>query len=156
MVTYLVLTVDCIVPENTQLTRSCRREKRVYVESEVGRGRGAVTALYQIIRRLSGRFESTCNPVKHESGVCCLGHWRRREYFERVFSHEELPMLLEVESGNELNVEKGRITRVEIKNAIKKTKSRQVAVCDNIQPKANEARRDISGGFFGSLQPDME
>ena len=61
-----------------------------------------------------------------------------------MFNHEELPKLLEVESGNELNVKKGGITRVEIKNAIKKKRSREAAICDNIPPKANKAGRDIS------------
>ena len=42
---------------------------RVYVESEVGRARSEVKALYQIIRRLSGRLESTCKSVKDEAGV---------------------------------------------------------------------------------------
>ena len=38
------------------------------MESEVGRARGEAMALYQIIRRLSGRFERTCKPVNDEAG----------------------------------------------------------------------------------------
>ena len=61
-----------------------------------------------------------------------------------MFSHEELPKLLAVESGNELNFKTSRITSFDIKNAMKKKKSREEAVCGNIPPKANYARRDIS------------
>ena len=91
--------------------------------------------MYQIIRKLSGRFESTCKPVKDKAGVLLRTaeeemHWWR-EHFQRVFSHE-LSNLPEVQSGNELNVTTGRIERAEIKNAIKKKKSRKVAACDNI------------------------
>jgi len=59
---------------NREVKRSCRRAKRVYVESmakraeEAGRS-GDVRTLYEITKRLSGRFQSTCKPVRNEAGV---------------------------------------------------------------------------------------
>ena len=53
---------------NREVKRSCRRDKRVYGESmaeraeEAGR-RSDVRTLYEIIRRLSWRFQSKCKPV---------------------------------------------------------------------------------------------
>ena len=76
-----------------------------------------------------------------------------REHFERMLNHEKLPKLLAVESGNELKFKISRITRFKINNAMKKKKSNEVAVCGNIPPKANKARREISEEV---LQPDME
>ena len=57
-----------------QVKRSCRRNKRVYVESmaeraeEAGR-RDDVKTLHEITRRLSERFRSTCKPERNEIGV---------------------------------------------------------------------------------------
>jgi len=59
---------------NREVKRSCRRNKRVYVESmaeraeEAGR-RDDVKTLHEITRRLSGRFRSTCKPERNETGV---------------------------------------------------------------------------------------
>ena len=96
------------------MKRSRRRDKRVYVESEAD-----VTTLYEITRRLSGRFQSTCKPVRNEAGVLLrtaeeeMHRWR--EHFERVLNHEEPPNPLEVEPGDELNTRTGRIIGVKIK-----------------------------------------
>ena len=117
---------------NREVKRSCRRDKRVYVEStaeraeEAGR-RDDVRTLYEITRRLSGRFQSMCKLVRIEEGVLLrtaeeeMHRWR--EHFERVLNHDKPPNPPEVERGDELNIRTGRITRVEIKSAIKKLKS---------------------------------
>ena len=59
---------------NTEVKRRCRRDRRVYVESEAERAekagkRGDVRTLYEITRKLSGRFQNTCKPVRSETGV---------------------------------------------------------------------------------------
>ena len=59
---------------NRKVKRSCKRDQRVYVESmmesaeETGR-RGDVRILYEITKKLSGRFQSTRKPVRNEAGV---------------------------------------------------------------------------------------
>jgi len=67
---------------NREVKRGCRRDKRVYVESmaeraeEAGR-RDDVKTLHEITRKLSGRFRSTCKPVRNET-ACCSGQRSRR------------------------------------------------------------------------------
>ena len=46
--------------------------------------------------------------------------------------------------GNHLNIRTGRITRIEIKNAIKKLKSGKAAACDNVPPEAIKVGGDMS------------
>jgi len=59
---------------NREVKRSCRRDKRVYVESMAERAeeaerRGDVRTLHEITRRLSGRFQSMCKPLRNGAGV---------------------------------------------------------------------------------------
>ena len=59
---------------NREVKRRCRRDKRVYVESEAEKAeeagkRGDARTLYQITRKLSGRFQNTCKPVRNEGGL---------------------------------------------------------------------------------------
>ena len=110
---------------------------------EAGR-RGNVRTLYEInYQRLSRRFQSTCKQVRNEAGVLLrtveeeMHRWQ--EHFERVLNREELHNPPEVEPGNKMNIRTGRITRIEIKNAIKKLNSGKAAGCDNIPPKAIKA-----------------
>ena len=138
---------------NREVKRSCRRDKRVYVESEAelaekaGR-RGDVMTLYEVTRRLSGRFQSTCKPVRTEAGVLLRTaeeeNHRWEEHFEGVLNHEEPLNPPEVEPGNELNIRTGCITRAEIKNAINKLKSGKAAGCDNMPPEAIKAGGEVS------------
>ena len=84
---------------NREVKKSCRRDKRACVESEAERAeeavkRGDVRTLYEITRRLSGRFWSLCKPMRNEAGVFLrteeeMHRWR--EHFERVLNQEELP-----------------------------------------------------------------
>ena len=51
--------------------KRCRRDSRVELEAEraeTGK-RGDVKTLYKITRKLSGRFQNMCKPVKNEAGV---------------------------------------------------------------------------------------
>ena len=55
---------------NRKVKRGCRIDKRAYVESEAERvleagKRGDVRTLYEINRRVSGRFRSLCKPVRN-------------------------------------------------------------------------------------------
>ena len=59
---------------NREVKRRCRRDRMVYVELEAKRAeeagkRGNARTLYAITRKLSGRFQNTCKPVRNEAGV---------------------------------------------------------------------------------------
>ena len=69
---------------------------------------------------------------------------RWREDFERVLNHEEPSNPPQIEPSDELNIRTGCITRVEIKNAMKKLKTGKAAGCDKIPPEAIKAGGDMS------------
>ena len=138
---------------NREVKRSCRRDKRVYVESEAERAeeagrRGDVKTLYEAIGRLSERFQSTRKPVRNEAGVLLstaeeeIHRWK--EHFERVLNLVEPLNPPEVEPRNEFNSRTGCITRAEIKNAKKKLKSGKATGCDNMPPEAIKAGGEVS------------
>ena len=83
---------------NREVKRRCRRDKRVYVESEAEKAeeagrRGDARTLYEITRKLSGRFQNTCKPVRNEAGFLLrtaeeeMHRWR--DHFQTVLNHEE-------------------------------------------------------------------
>ena len=134
---------------NRDVKRRYRRDKRVYVESEAEKAeevgkRGDARTLYEITRKLSGRFQNTYKPVRNEAGVLPrsaeeeMHRWR--EYFQTVLNHEELCNPPEVEPTDELNIKTGRITSIEIKNAINKL----AAGCDNIPQESIKTGGDTS------------
>ena len=71
-----------------------RREGICGVEAkraeEAGK-RGDARTLYEITRKLSGRFQNTCKPVRNEAGVSLRSKeeemHRWREQFEAVLNH---------------------------------------------------------------------
>lgn len=86
-----------------------KRDRRVYVESEAERAKEAgkrsdVRTLYEITRKLSGRFQSTCKPVRNEAGVLLrsaeeeMHRWR--EHFQTVLNREGSVNLPEVEPND--------------------------------------------------------
>ena len=110
--------------------------------------RGDVRTLYEITRKLSGRFQNTCKPVRSEAGVLLrtveeeMHRWR--EHFQTVLNHEEPLNPPEAKPSDELNIRTGRIRRIEIKNAIKKLKNGKAAGGDDIPPEAIKAGGDTS------------
>ena len=138
---------------NREVKRRCNKDRRVYVESEAGRAeeagqRGDARTLYKITRKLSGRFQNTFKPVRNKEGLLLrsaeeeLHRWR--EHFQRVLNHEQSPNPPEAEPNDEFNIRTGRITRIEIKNAIKKLKNGKAAGCDNIPSEPIKAGGDVT------------
>ena len=78
---------------NREEKRRCRKDRRVYVNSEAERAerleRGDVRSLYKITRM----FQNTCKPVRNEAGMLHrraeeeMHQWR--EHSQTVLDHEE-------------------------------------------------------------------
>lgn len=113
---------------NREVKRRCRRDRRVYVESEAEKNeeagkRGDARALYEITGKLGGKFQNKCKPVRNEAGVLLrsaeeeVHRWRK--HFQTVLNLEKPLNPPEVEPNDELNIKTGRITRIENKNTIK-------------------------------------
>ena len=101
---------------------------------------------------MSGRFQSTCKPVRNEEGVLLRTveeemHWWK-EHFEGVLGHEELRNPPEEEPSDELGTRTGHIALTEIKNSIMKLKNGKAPGCDNIQPEAIKVGSKVSEEFF--------
>ena len=103
---------------------------------EAGR-RGDARTLYEITRKLSGRFQNVCKPVRNEVGVL-------HKSAEEEMHHEEPLNQPEVEPNDDLNIRSGRITRIEVKNAIKKSKNGNADGCGSIPPEAIKAGGEMS------------
>ena len=77
-----------------------------------------------------------CKPVRSEADVLLnteeeeMHRWR--EHFQTVLNHEKPLNPPKVEPSDELNIRTGRITRIEINNAIEKLKNGKAARGDNI------------------------
>ena len=69
---------------------------------------------------------------------------RWREHFQTVLNHEEPLNPPEVKPSDKLNPKTGRITRIEIKNAIKRLKNGKAAEGNNVPPEAIKAGGDTS------------
>jgi len=78
----------------------------------------------EITRKVSGRFQNTYKPARNETGVLLRSADEEmhqcREQFQTLLNNDEPLNPPEVELNNELNIRTGGITRIEIKNAIKK------------------------------------
>jgi len=124
---------------NREEKRRCKRDKRVYVESEPEKAeeaekKGDRRTLYEITRKLSGRFQNTCKPVRNEAAVLLrsaeeeMHRWR--EHFQNVPHHEEPLNPLEVQPNDKLNIRTDRITRIEKKKEVEEVANGKAAGCD--------------------------
>ena len=83
---------------------------------------------------------------------------RWREHFQTVLNYEEPLNPPEVEPSDELNISTGRITRIEIKNAInKEVKKWEGCWLRQYTTRGNYCGRgNVRGGSFGLVQQDLE
>ena len=70
--------------------------------------RGDARTLYKITRKLSGRFQNTCKPVRNKAGVLLRSaeeemHWWRG-HFQTVLNNEDPLNLREVGPNDKLKV----------------------------------------------------
>jgi len=75
---------------NREMKRRCRRDKRVYVELEAEKAeeagkRGDARTSYEITRKLSGRFQNTCTPVRSEAGVLLRSAEEEMHWWGSIF-----------------------------------------------------------------------
>ena len=82
--------------------------------------------MYEITRKLSGRIQNTCKPVRNEAAVLLRSAeeemHRRREDFQTVLNHEEPLKPPNVEPNDELNIRTGHVTRIEITMGVRRSR----------------------------------
>lgn len=131
---------------NKQVKKSCKKDKRVWAEgiadeAEEAAARQDTKALYELTRILSGKGTQQCKPVRDKAGEILktteeqMTRWK--EHFEEVLNRPaplNPPNL--VQSEETLDIEIGRISKDEIRKALKALKKGKAAGCDNIPPEA--------------------
>ncbi len=94
-------------------------------------------------------------PVRNEADVLIRTAkeemHRLREHFKSVLNHEDPLNLPEVEPNDEHNIRTVNITRIKIKNAVKKLKNGKAAGCDNLPPEAIKPGEDTLEEVFLDL-----
>ena len=128
---------------NKDARQNIKRDKKIFIDSlaaeaEEAAQRGNMKDLYDITRKLSGRFGRPERPVKDRQGNSIMGEEgqrkRWREHFEELLnrpSPENPPEITPADA--DLDIDCSEPTKEEIRTAIKQLKSGKAAGPDNIQ-----------------------
>ena len=107
---------------NKTVKKKTKRDKKTYVEklaneAEIAARQNNSTELYKITRQLAGKNKSTSRLIRDKQ----LQRWK--EYFQDILNRPPPDSIPDIEETNEdLNINCGRISKEEIKRAIKKLK----------------------------------
>ena len=146
--------------KNTEVKRSCRRDKRKRIdgiarEAEEAAEKRDMKKVYDTTRLLSGKRNVQSTPVKDENGEVLtstddqLIRWK--EHFQEILNRrapENPPDLIEAPP---LAIRTGPITMVEVTRALKSLKNGKAAGCDNIPPEAWKEGGLVSAKVLHSL-----
>ena len=102
--------------------------------------------MYKITRQLAGKNKSTCRPVRDKQGILLtkesLQLQRWKEHFQEILNRPPPDSIPDIEETTEdLNINCGRISKEEIKRAIKKLKLDKTPGIDSIP--SDDLKADI-------------
>ncbi|KAI0224962.1 hypothetical protein LSAT2_024073 [Lamellibrachia satsuma] len=127
---------------NKTVKKKTKRDKKTYVEklaneAEIAARQNNSRELYKITRQLAGKNKSTSRPIRDKQGNLLtkesLQLQRWKEYFQDILNRPPPDSIPNIEETNEdLNINCGRISKEEIKRAIKKLKLGKAPGIDNI------------------------
>ena len=127
---------------NKTVKKKTKRDKKTYVvnlanEAEITARQNNSRELYKITRQLAGKNKSTSHPIRDKQGNLLtkeslqLQCWK--EYFQDIWNRPPPDLIPYIEETTEdLNINCGRISKEEIKRAIKKPKFGKAPGIDNI------------------------
>ena len=127
---------------NKTVKKKTKRDNKTYVEklaneAEIAARQNNSIELYKITRQLAGKSKSTSRPIRDKQGNLLtkesLQLQRWKEYFQDILNRPPPDSIPDIEETNEdLNINCGRISKEEIKRAIKKLKLGKAPGIDNI------------------------
>lgn len=149
-----------------QVKQSCRRDKRLWTEDLAAQAENASRTnnprtLYQITRKLSGKYFNTARPIRDESSTIVtneaeqLDCWHK--HFSKILNHcETAPSTSEASLStppddlhpHETSINTNPPTLEEIVEAIKELKNGKAAGNDNIPAEALKADPHITARAF--------
>ena len=127
---------------NKTVKKKTKRDKKTYVEklaneAEIAARQNNSRELYKITRQLAGKNKSTSRPIRDKQGNLLtkesLQLQRWKEYFQDILNRPPPDSIPDIEEATEdLNINCGRISKEEIKRAIKKLNLGKAPGIDNI------------------------
>ena len=127
---------------NKTVKKKTKRDKKTYVEklaneAEIAARQNNSRELYKITRQLAGKNKSTSHLIRDKQGNLLtkesLQLQRWKEYFQDILNRPPPDSIPDIEETNiDLNINCGRISKEEIKRAIKKLKLGKAPGIDNI------------------------
>ena len=142
--------------KNTEVKKSSRRDKRNYIdnltsEAQNAADRGDTRTVYKITKSLTGGFTNTSTIVKDKEGNTLakeedqLARWA--EHFHEILNRgdpdEEIDIDLK-QPHAEIEMNRGRITKLEIETAIKQCKANKAPGEDRITADMLKADSSLS------------
>ena len=144
-----------------EVKESIKKDKKDFIEdlarnAEEAAGQGNLRELYQVTRRLAGKFQQTDKPIKDKEGNSLLTkeeQMRRwAEHFKELLNRpapEDPPDITPAET--ELPINCDRPTEEEIREAIKMLRNGKAAGSDEIPAEAIKADLDTAVSVLHSL-----
>ena len=151
--------------KNRMVRKSCKRDKKAQMEELANQAETAarernVKELYRITRQLSGKKQTTSRPIRDKQGNLLIKEFQQlerwKEHFEEVLNRfpPDTPPVIE-EAGEDLNINSGRISKEEIRRAIKKLKLGRAPGKDNIPPDVLKADTNATTDILYGLLNDI-
>ena len=138
---------------NSEVKRTIRTDKRNFVdrmaqEAEEAAASGNMKQLYDIIKKLTGKFGRTERPAKDKNGSVLMGADKQlsrwAEYFEGLLNRPAPADTPDIPTAEEnLPIDCAKPTREEIRKAIKQLKNGKAAGTDEIPAEALKVYQEM-------------